>query len=183
MRARPDPAPRARRPARHSPSAGAIAHCHAAPGDPGTRCRLAFRAPEGWNAACRSNVVHHRLIPLNEAEQGGDDPAIRPDAGGGTRRSRGHWGTLDNVIGGPARVPVMRLVISVPRAKPAPRRKSVLRYPTLEYQHEQPSPHPSRVATIGSVAFRVRQRVFITSVFAEGSMSPLDKEKPYQRLT
>ena len=29
--------------------------------------------------------------------------------------------------------------ISVPRAKAAPRRKFVLRYPTLEYQHEQPS--------------------------------------------
>lgn len=29
--------------------------------------------------------------------------------------------------------------ISVPRAKAAPRRKSVLRYPTLAYQHEQPS--------------------------------------------
>ncbi len=30
-------------------------------------------------------------------------------------------------------------VISVPRAKAAPRRKFVLRYPTLAYQHEQPS--------------------------------------------
>jgi hypothetical protein len=29
--------------------------------------------------------------------------------------------------------------ISDPRAKAAPRRKFVLRYPTLEYQHEQPS--------------------------------------------
>ena len=28
-------------------------------------------------------------------------PSNRSDAGGGTRRSRGHWGILDNVIGGP----------------------------------------------------------------------------------
>ena len=36
-----------------------------------------------------------------ENPQGGDAPSNTPEAGGGTRRSRGHWGTLDNVIGGP----------------------------------------------------------------------------------
>jgi len=30
-----------------------------------------------------------------------EDPETDSDAGGGTRRSRGHRGTLDNVIGGP----------------------------------------------------------------------------------
>jgi len=63
----------------------------------------------------------------------------RSPAGSGTRRSRGHWGVLDNVIGGPGRRQRLATAISVPRAKAAPRRTLVLRYPTLAYQHEQPS--------------------------------------------
>jgi hypothetical protein len=36
-----------------------------------------------------------------EKTTGGDAPSDLSDAAGGTRRSRGHWGTLENVIGGP----------------------------------------------------------------------------------
>ena len=71
--------------------------------------------------------------------------------------------------------------ISVPRAKAAPRRKSVLRYPTLEYQHEQPShilhgwqpQAPSRSPSGNGFLF--------TSAIAEDWARPLDREKPYQR--
>ena len=52
---------------------------------------------------------------------------IDSDAGGGTRRSRGHWGTLENVIEQRPRGNTWPL-ISAPRAKAAPRRKLVLRY-------------------------------------------------------
>jgi hypothetical protein len=48
------------------------------------------------------------------------------DAGGGTRRSHGHWGTLDNVIEQRPRGNTWPL-ISAPRAKAAPRRTFVLR--------------------------------------------------------
>src|SRR5687768_560930 len=48
------------------------------------------------------------------------------DAGGGTRRSRGHRGTVDNVIEQRPRGNTWPL-ISAPRAKAAPRRKLVLR--------------------------------------------------------
>ena len=40
-----------------------------------------------------------------------------------------------------------------------------------------------RVATKCSVAFPVRQRVFIASVIAEGWVWTIDREKPYQRST
>ena len=52
---------------------------------------------------------------------------IDSDAGGGTRRSRGHWGTLENVIEQRPRGNTWPL-ISAPRAKAAPRPKLVLRY-------------------------------------------------------
>ena len=38
------------------------------------------------------------------------------------------------------------------------------------------------MATKCSVAFPVRQRVFIASVIAEGWVCPIDREKPYQRI-
>jgi hypothetical protein len=54
--------------------------------------------------------------------------------------------------------------------------------PTLEYQHEQPSHILQRVATIGSVAFPVRQSVEETNLHQQmGRVRPLDREKPYQR--
>src|SRR3979411_1190473 len=64
-------------------------------------------------------------------------------------------------MGGPRLCQVAGAAISVARAKAAPRRKPVLRYTTLAYQHEQPSHIPSRVATIGSVAFPLRHRLSI----------------------
>jgi hypothetical protein len=64
--------------------------------------------------------------------------SIDTDAAPGTRRCRGHWGTLDNVVGGPA-CSNAREAISVPAAKAAPRRIFVLRTPPLAYQHRQPS--------------------------------------------
>src|SRR5450631_1743306 len=112
--------------------------------------------------------------------QGGDAPSNQSDAGSGTRHSRGHWGILDNVIGGPGRRQRLATAISGPRAKAAPRRKFVLRYPTLEYQHEQPShiqhgwkpKAPSRSPS--------RNGLKCTSELAEGRVRPLDREKPYQ---
>lgn len=72
-------------------------------------------------------------------------------------------------------------LISDPRAKAAPRRNHVLRYPTLAHQPEQPSHNHHRVAATGSVAFAVRQRAHCSSVHAEGSNRTFDKQKPYQR--
>ena len=63
----------------------------------------------------------------------------------------------------------------------APRRKYVLRYPTLAYQHEHAVANPSRVATKCSVAFPIRQRLSITTAVAEKFVRPLDIEKPNQR--
>ena len=71
--------------------------------------------------------------------------------------------------------------ISVPRAKAAPRRKFVLRYPTLAYQHQQPSHIHTSGGNQCSVAFPVRQRVSIRTAIAEENVRPLDREKPYQR--
>jgi hypothetical protein len=78
------------------------------------------------------DVVAPSAIPKRAGDRVEEDKEahtseIDSDAEGGTRRSRGHWGTLDNVIeqrpGGNAWP-----MISAPRAKAAPRRKLVLRY-------------------------------------------------------
>lgn len=70
---------------------------------------------------------------------------------------------------------------SAPRPKAALRRKFVLRYSTLAYQHEQPSRIHIGWHSTGSVAFPVRQRVSSFICSAEGQVLPLDREKPYQR--
>ena len=67
---------------------------------------------EAQGRAGRASRPTHRATPRLEraedkyADQGGEDrrcadPVTDSDAAGGTRRSRGHWGTLENVIGGP----------------------------------------------------------------------------------
>ena len=73
--------------------------------------------------------------------------------------------------------------ISAPRPKAALRRKVVLRYPTLEYQHEQPSRIHIGWLSTGSVAVPVRQRVSFIICNAEGQVLPIDRKKPYQRFS
>ena len=73
--------------------------------------------------------------------------------------------------------------ISDPRAKAAPRRKLVLRYPTLEYQHEQPSHIHHGWQPLAPSRSPSGNRGSITSAIAEDRARPLDKKKPYQRLT
>ena len=85
-------------------------------------------------------VAEYRLAGREkEVTHPATDQTSDQTAGRGTRRSRGHWGILDNVIGGPVLAATLARRSQSPRAKAAPRRKSVLRYPTLAYQHEQPS--------------------------------------------
>lgn len=99
-------------------------------------------------------------------------------------RGRGHWGTLENVIGGPG-VWQRMSAISVPRAKAAPRRKSVLTYPTLAYQHEQPS-HLQRVANQRLRRAPRPATVLIDICECRGNgcaLFALDRERPYQCLS
>ena len=106
--------------------------------------------------ACQKEVTH----PVNDQRSDGrKGNAAQPRPLGNPRQR--YWWALR------ARA---RSAISEPRAKAAPRRKFVLRYPTLEYQHEQPSHIPSRVATKGSVAFPMRQQVPINTAAAEDIM-------------
>ncbi len=69
------------------------------------RLEQAMRECSAWAGKVCRWMRQHPPEPARQCgregkEQGGDAPSNLPEAGGGTRRSRGHWGTLENVIGG-----------------------------------------------------------------------------------
>ena len=49
----------------------------------------------------RADRHEGKYADQGEKTGGADTHRMTHKAGGGTRRSRGHWGILDNVIGGP----------------------------------------------------------------------------------